>query len=311
MRLQCDQCLSTPLIRNGRQYVCDFTWKIDVQASCVRIQQGMVEIQKSLPLADISNAFVQTIAELGIPVVVPHLPKIVNLCKEHWALAPDLGADYANDPAKTADNGIIYLCNVHKEFTTGGTPDLDKIRSTCVHELMHSWSDHHTGLQSFHYEANVEFDECVADMLGRKVYCRSRTGNVYKTGYGNMSEFIKSQFDTVFHSKISAWKLPKIRSEVPGTCLKQAFDNLRADTLDERYRGPFYWEFARWFVTWFLKGPQMPVHGRTVQQFRETALYSLFFGTTDNTRLGYGTPAEFATGAPAEFTGPAAPALAA
>jgi len=313
MRLQCDQCILTPLVRTGGNYICDLPWKIDVQASCVRIHQGMVETQHSLPLANISSAFVQTIAELGIPVVVPHLPTIKNLCKEHWVLA--LGSDYERDPAKTDDNGVINFHNGHDEFNSDGTPDLDKIRSTCVHELMHSWSYGHTGFQWRHGVGQFELDECVADLLGRKVYFRSGTGGVYKTGYGQMSEFIISQFGPAFQKQLKGWTLNRLRDEVRGTRLQQTFDNLDHDHLNGVYRSRFYWEFARWFVTWFLyredRMVHAMVHGHNAEWFFGTSLYTLFFGQTTGGGLGYGTPRQFYSGTPAEFAGPATAAVAA
>ena len=309
MRVQCDQCLLTPLVRLGGNYICDLPWKIDPQASQILIQRGGNVVQQSFRLEEIRNAFVRTVAEIGVPVVVPKAPTFLNLCKEHWALA--LGADYAGIPAKTRENGIICLRNGHKEFNPDDTPDLDKIRSTCVHEMMHAWSSSHTGLQWRHGMGQFEIDECVADLLGRKVYFKSQTGPTYKTGYGKMSEFVASQFGPAFSKVLPGFQLDEARDDVRQTRLQQAFANLDHGHLNPAHRNLFYWELSRWLLTWFLKGRNMPVHGHNADWFFGTRLYKLFFSGTTSENLGYSTPRQFSTAALAEFAAPPARGVAA
>ena len=76
---------------------------------------------------------------------------------------------YATIPAKTADTGI-YFNNALSDYGDSGNPDLEKVRSTCIHEMMHYWSHEHSGLQAFEDGKNVHWDECVTDFLARKVY---------------------------------------------------------------------------------------------------------------------------------------------
>jgi hypothetical protein len=90
---------------------------------------------------------------------------------------------YEEAAAKVTDDGTVYLNNsLNDYYHADGSPKVDKIKTTIVHEAMHAVSANHTGLQGY---ANLmsespdpgditspehQPDEAVTEYFSRKVY---------------------------------------------------------------------------------------------------------------------------------------------
>jgi len=126
-----------------------------------------------------------------------------------WAVAsqntasPQKASDYASAAAKATPQGLFF--QAHEEtFKVSGKVDLDCIRSTTVHELVH-WTvaDTTQGFQQLAGGTDTiiglsswSWDEVLTDHLAHKCYKRMRYGD-YKTNYGNYLEFIDKAADAV------------------------------------------------------------------------------------------------------------------
>jgi len=95
----------------------------------------------------------------------------------------------ANPAAWTSPEGEIYLSRDAPDFVVNGSMDVDKIRSTVIHESIHSASADHTGLQAVTRQQGdvglsaLNFDEGAVDYFAHRVYKRLYPGKPYKSGY--------------------------------------------------------------------------------------------------------------------------------
>lgn len=90
-----------------------------------------------------------------------------------------------NPAAWTAPEGIIYMGVDSPDYSDNGQLDVDKIRSTIVHESLHYSSYRHVGFQAETDLGvqNLNYDEYVTDYFAYKVFTKMFPGAVYKTGY--------------------------------------------------------------------------------------------------------------------------------
>ncbi len=279
---QCDKCLT------------NLPWKIDTRMQYLLTQWST----RAFSLTAIAAAFQTAVRDLGVTTAGAESVPLFNLCEKCWAKAADVwipgqGASvYATIPAKTADTGV-YFNNERVDYQDSGKPDIEKIISTCVHEMMHYWSHNHAGLQTFETGKKVHWDECVTDFLARKVYFSVAKGT-YKTSYGTMSEFIKKQVAAVFQNRVPPFKLRPVTEELgrsPLAPFNEAFNSLQPDgKLKPSYSARFNEAFAKLFVTWYLKGAETPVEGRTITVFLGSSLGKMFFDTLSDSAVGYGQP---------------------
>lgn len=73
----------------------------------------------------------------------------------------------ANPSAWTSPKGIIYMGTTAPDFSSEGSLDVDKIRSTIIHESLHAVSHNHTGFQAETdmSATNSNYDEYVTDFF--------------------------------------------------------------------------------------------------------------------------------------------------
>ncbi len=111
----------------------------------------------------------------------------------------------ANPAAWTSPDGTIYMGITAPDYSENGQLDRDKIRSTIVHEALHSSSHGHVGFQqeTDTSVSNSNYDEHITDYFANQVFNAMYSGAVYKTGYfttsvggeaqhwgGNMAKFM-------------------------------------------------------------------------------------------------------------------------
>jgi len=95
----------------------------------------------------------------------------------------------ANPAAWTSPEGTIYLSRDAPDYVVNGNMDVDKIRSTVIHESIHSASANHTGLQAVTRQKGdvglsaLNYDEAAVDYFAYKVYQHLYPGQPYKSGY--------------------------------------------------------------------------------------------------------------------------------
>ncbi|UTH74109.1 hypothetical protein [Chromobacterium sp. IIBBL 290-4] len=93
----------------------------------------------------------------------------------------------ANPLGKTNENGI-YLANDHPAYFhegEDGAPDIDRIRSTIVHESLHAASHDAAGFQACKDgdTGRNNFDENVTDYFACQIFQKLYPESTYKTGY--------------------------------------------------------------------------------------------------------------------------------
>ncbi|QVM93839.1 hypothetical protein JYG34_12865 [Pseudomonas entomophila] len=104
-------------------------------------------------------------------------------------------------PAWTAPWGTIYMETSAPDYNVDGVLDIDKIRSTIIHESLHAASHNHVGFQGEGSEENLNHDEYVTDYYAKMVYEKLFPGAEYKAGYftkdggavhwaGNLTKFM-------------------------------------------------------------------------------------------------------------------------
>jgi insecticidal toxin complex protein TccC len=111
----------------------------------------------------------------------------------------------ANPAAWTSPDGTIYMGVTAPDYSENGQLDVDKIRSTIVHEALHSSSHEHVGFQrdTDTSVSNSNYDEHITDYFAYQVFKAMYPGAEYKTGYfttsvggdaqhwgGNMAKFM-------------------------------------------------------------------------------------------------------------------------
>ncbi|MDR6915202.1 insecticidal toxin complex protein TccC [Pseudomonas sp. 3296] len=111
----------------------------------------------------------------------------------------------ANPAAWTSPDGIIYMGVTAPDYSENGQLDVDKIRSTVVHEALHASSHRHVGFQqeTDTSVSNSNYDENITDYFAHQVFNAMYPGADYKTGYfttsvggeaqhwgGNMAKFM-------------------------------------------------------------------------------------------------------------------------
>lgn len=91
----------------------------------------------------------------------------------------------ANPAAWTSPEGIIYMGVDSPDYSDNGQLDVDKIRSTIVHESLHYSSYQHVGFQAETDlgATNLNYDEYVTDYFAHQVFTKMFPGAAYKTGY--------------------------------------------------------------------------------------------------------------------------------
>lgn len=91
----------------------------------------------------------------------------------------------ANPAAWTSPEGVIYMGVDSPDYSDKGQLDVDKIRSTIVHESLHYSSYQHVGFQAETDlgATNLNYDEYVTDYFAYQVFTKMFPGAAYKTGY--------------------------------------------------------------------------------------------------------------------------------
>ncbi|NHB86252.1 RHS repeat domain-containing protein [Photorhabdus tasmaniensis] len=91
----------------------------------------------------------------------------------------------ANPAAWTSPSGTIYMATDSPDYSQNGELDIDKIRSTIIHESLHFSSHEHVGFQADTDTSvqNTNYDEYVTDYFAHQVYKKMYPNNPYKTGY--------------------------------------------------------------------------------------------------------------------------------
>lgn len=91
----------------------------------------------------------------------------------------------ANPSAWTSPQGTIYMGTTAPDYSSNGSLDVDKIRSTIVHESIHALSHNHTGFQAETdmSATNSNYDEYVTDFFAEKVFKKMFPNSTYKTSY--------------------------------------------------------------------------------------------------------------------------------
>jgi insecticidal toxin complex protein TccC len=122
--------------------------------------------------------------------------------------------------AWTSPKGVVYMGVTAPDYSEGGSLDVDKIRSTVVHESLHFFSHQHVGFQAGTDTAitNSNYDEYVTDYLAEKVFNAMYPGSTYKTGYftknldggfvqwgGNMAKFMIDSGHVGEHELVNAY----------------------------------------------------------------------------------------------------------
>ncbi|KVK72771.1 hypothetical protein WJ47_16810 [Burkholderia ubonensis] len=110
-------------------------------------------------------------------------------------LADRMGIPYdsanpnANPSAWTSPKGEIYIAWDSPDYVLNGGLDVEKIRSTVVHEYIHAASANHVGLQKVTKEsgelgtAPLNYDESIVDYFSHQVYTEFYPHQLYKAGY--------------------------------------------------------------------------------------------------------------------------------
>ncbi|WP_118985519.1 RHS repeat domain-containing protein [Photorhabdus sp. CRCIA-P01] len=121
----------------------------------------------------------------------------------------------ANPAAWTSPEGIIYMATDSPDYSQNGELDIDKIRSTIIHESLHFSSHKHVGFQAETDTSvqNTNYDEYVTDYFAAQVYKKMYPNRPYKTGYfttdvggrfkvwgGNLVEFMTQSEHTTLDS---------------------------------------------------------------------------------------------------------------
>lgn len=94
--------------------------------------------------------------------------------------------------AYTTKSGEVCLAWDHPDYSVGGALDPDRIRSTIIHEAVHSFSNNHMGFQAVTAENwadkgfNLNLDEITTDYIAREISNEIGRGN-YKTSYSAKS----------------------------------------------------------------------------------------------------------------------------
>ncbi|HEX7362483.1 MAG TPA: hypothetical protein VF283_18475 [Bryobacteraceae bacterium] len=266
-------------------------WKIDA-----RMQYLMTKTStEGFSLSSVASALQSVITGYTGAGPALGLVPLVNLCPACWGKQANVwivgaGAGvYAAIPAKTADTGV-YFNNSLADYDSGGKPDLEKVRSTCVHEMMHYWSHNHEGLQPYEQGKNVHWDECVTDFLARKVYFAITSREAYKTSYGTMSEFIKRQLDQIFQKALPKFKLRALQAVNTAPFAKAFNDLAPTGFLKPNYRNEFEKALGKSFITWYMNGPNTIVDGLTIGTFLSSDLGQFVFQGLNDASVGYGTP---------------------
>uniref|UniRef100_UPI0036DDBA34 RHS repeat domain-containing protein n=1 Tax=Photorhabdus sp. RM322S TaxID=3342825 RepID=UPI0036DDBA34 len=91
----------------------------------------------------------------------------------------------ANPAAWTSPEGTIYMATDSPDYSQNGELDVDKIRSTVVHESLHFSSHNYVGFQADTDTSvqNTNYDEYVTDYFAYSVYKEMYPDSPYKTGY--------------------------------------------------------------------------------------------------------------------------------
>lgn len=91
----------------------------------------------------------------------------------------------ANPPAWTKPTGDIYMGTTSPDYSPKGELDIDKIRSTIVHEVLHGLSHRHVGFQGQTDITidNSNYDEFITDFFAKMVYEKLFPNAEYKTQY--------------------------------------------------------------------------------------------------------------------------------
>jgi insecticidal toxin complex protein TccC len=131
------------------------------------------------------------------------LEKISSYCGEEMEF--DKKNLSANPAAWTSPAGVIYMGVNAPDYSENGQLDVDKIRSTIIHESLHYFSHMHKGFQEVTNTTveNSNYDEYVTDFFAQKVFKEMYPDSTYKTGYftknlggnfihwaGNMAKFM-------------------------------------------------------------------------------------------------------------------------
>jgi len=108
---------------------------------------------------------------------------------EKMGLPYDAANPKSNPAAWTSPEGVIHIASDAPDFAVNGALDVAKVRSTVVHEAVHSLSANHTGLQNVtlaHGEvglSTLNIDESVVDYFAHQLYRKLYPKQPYKSGY--------------------------------------------------------------------------------------------------------------------------------
>ncbi|WP_232435573.1 hypothetical protein, partial [Burkholderia ubonensis] len=95
----------------------------------------------------------------------------------------------ANPSAWTSPKGEVYIAWDSPDYVLNGNLDIEKIRSTVVHEYIHAASANHVGLQKVTKEsgelgtAPLNYDESIVDYFSYQAYIELYPHQQYKAGY--------------------------------------------------------------------------------------------------------------------------------
>lgn len=137
----------------------------------------------------------------------------------------------ANPAAWTSPDGKIYIAYDSPDYVVEGRLDVDKIRSTVVHEYVHAASKDHVGLQAATRDhgqtglSGTNYDEAIVDYFAHELYAGLYPGRPYKSGYflaegslwmGELVRFLAaSNVMSIEHTRAALFRDPGVFRHMP------------------------------------------------------------------------------------------------
>ena len=158
-----------------------------------------------------------------------------------------------NPAAWTSPAGTVYMGTTSPDYSLNGELDVDKIRSTIIHETIHASSHEHVGFQNTTDTSipNSNYDEYVTDYFAKMVFDELYPGRTYKTGYftkdvggramhwgGNLAKFMIDSghvaFKELAHNYFNTGKLSALPEKMLTRWQAFAKQNRRPLSLTEK-----------------------------------------------------------------------------
>ena len=280
MRNQCDTCLT------------NLKWTFDGKDNSL----STLQTHQAFSIPAFLASYKRVAHAHGLDVADNVKVSFHNCCTACWTKAgahwEGGAASYAHDAAKTTADGV-YFQNDMPDFFVKDAPDLPKIESTIIHEMMHFLSHNHKGLQDYVGGA-VNWDEAVNDYMARETW-RGVSRDPYKTGYGHCSDLVPTAIAKLMTKKLGVAKVRSLTQKAAGLPpgFLAAVSNLNPNgQMTAQYANPLGTFLQNWLIRWHHDGKdtQIAAAGNMhMKAFLDDEWGNFIFSGTSGVELQYGT----------------------